>query len=76
MGVTAATQDQNAQMNVTMTILDKIAVRDAMKHAKAAIRQQVYVITGVIPDGKGFIANRTVRLDFTEIGVLAVVDTV
>lgn len=41
-----------------MTILDKIAVRDAMKHAKAATRQQVYVITGVIPDGKGFIANR------------------
>lgn len=76
MGVTAATQDPIAQMNVRMTILDKIAVRDAMKRAKAATRRQVYVIMGVTPDGKGFIANRNVRLDFTGISVLAVVDTV
>lgn len=52
MGVIAATQDQNAQMNVKTIILDKIAVNDVMKRAKAATKQQVYVNMGVIRAGQ------------------------
>lgn len=52
MGVIAATQDQNAQMNVNTIILDKIAVNDVMKRAKAATKQHVYVNMGVIRAGQ------------------------
>lgn len=44
------------------TILDKIAVKDAMKRAEAAIKQQVYVIVGVILDGGGYTVNRVKHL--------------
>lgn len=66
MGVIAALQDQIAQTNVRTTILDKIAVKDAMKRAEAAIKQQVYVIVGVILDGGGYTVNRNAWLAFME----------
>lgn len=48
--------------NVRTTILDKIAVKDAMKRAEAAIKQQVYVIVGVILDGGCYTVNRVKHL--------------
>lgn len=44
------------------TFLDKIAVKDAMKHAEAVIKQRVYVIVGVIMDGGGSTVNRVKHL--------------
>lgn len=38
--------------NVNTIILDKIAVNDVMKRAKAATKQQVYVNMGVIRAGQ------------------------
>lgn len=75
MGVIAATQDPIAQTNVRTTILDKIAVKDAMKRAEAAIKQQVYVTVGVILDGGGYTVNRFVMVDCTEIAVVYLVVT-
>lgn len=40
------------------TILDRIAVKDAMKRAETVIKQRVYVIMGVILDGVGSTVNR------------------
>lgn len=66
MGVIAALQDQIAQTNVRTTILDRIALKDAMKRAETVIKQRVYVIMGVILDGVGSTVNRNAWLAFME----------
>lgn len=76
MGVIAALQDQIAQTNVRTTILDKIAVKDATKRAEAAIKQQVYVIVGVILDGGGSTVNRNAWLAFMEMNAAVIADIV